>query len=319
MSGRQVNDLLEYVALNATVVGALFAVNYWWTPKNELTETELVIGAIIALSILATCSSHMYQAARRLSPRPRPLDRRYWAVPRLSLSHFFDDAWNWLFGSFCGPYFVGWGLFLLGGSVAQRDGLSSLFVGSAEGIVYSAVMAVVTVREYDRGRRVILEEQRNQARMAEEALMRENNKYQLESQERATKQERANAAAEAKRRCEAARAECELLYALAAPEIGARFSKQDLNEFLTKYMSDASAPEAVEQRAEQLKKIMREHQAKVEPRPKFASLQELSAWFEQQMAELQSVPDEKLRKSLVVQLKAKYSDLTSAMLSEISQ
>ena len=80
----------------------------------------------------------------------------------------------------------------------------------------------------------------------------------------------------------------------------------------------ASPPEAVEERAEQLMKIMREHQAKVEPRPKFRSLQELSAWFEQQMAELQSVPDEKLRKTLMVQLKVRYSDLSSTMLTEMS-
>lgn len=119
-------------------------------------------------------------------------------------------------------------------------------------------------------------------------------------------------------RREDARAECDALYALAAPEIGSRFSKQDFNEFLTKYMSDASPPEAVEQRAEQLKKIIREHEAKVEPPPKFRSLQELSAWFEQQMADLQSVPDEKMRKSLAAKLKAKYSDLTSEMVSEIS-
>ena len=122
----------------------------------------------------------------------------------------------------------------------------------------------------------------------------------------------------AHKRREDAKAGCDALFALAAPEIGTRFSKQDYAEFVSKYMADTALPEVVEQRAEQLRTIIRQHQERVEPSPRRKSLQELSAWFEQRMSEIQSVPDERLRRTLIVQLKDRYSDLTSAMLAEMS-
>jgi hypothetical protein len=115
-----------------------------------------------------------------------------------------------------------------------------------------------------------------------------------------------------------AKAACDALFMLAAPEIGVRFSKQDYAEFVSKYMTNTAPPEVVEERAEQLKAIIQQHQERVEPLPKRKSLQEASAWFEERMSEIQSVPDERLRKTLVAQLKERYSELTSAMLSEMT-
>ena len=120
----------------------------------------------------------------------------------------------------------------------------------------------------------------------------------------------------AQKRREDARAECDALFSFAAPEIATRFSKQDFAEFVSKYMTDTFSPEVVEERGEQLKGIIRHHWERIEP-PR-QSLKELSEWFEQRMSELQSVPDERLRKTLIVQLKVRYSDLTSTMLSEMS-
>ena len=120
----------------------------------------------------------------------------------------------------------------------------------------------------------------------------------------------------AQKRREDARAECDALFSFAAPAITTRFSKQDFTEFVSKYMTDAAPPEVVEERGEQLKGIIRHHWERIEP-PR-QSLKELSEWFEKRMSELQSVPDEKLRKTLIVQLKGRYSDLTSTMLSEMS-
>ncbi|TXT36026.1 MAG: hypothetical protein FD138_1132 [Planctomycetota bacterium] len=122
----------------------------------------------------------------------------------------------------------------------------------------------------------------------------------------------------AQKRRDDAKAACDALFALAAPEIGTRFSKQDYIEFVSKYMADTAPPEVVEERAEQLKAIIRQHQERVEPSRSQKSLQELSAWFEERLGEIQSVPDERLRKTLIVQLKARYSDLTSTMLAEMS-
>ena len=122
----------------------------------------------------------------------------------------------------------------------------------------------------------------------------------------------------AQKRREDARAVCELAYALAAPEIASRFSKQDFAEFATKYMTDRFPPESVEERAEQLRAIIRQHQEKVVPTPKFRSIQELAVWFEQRKAEIDAVSDARHRATLLVQLKERYSELTSQLLTEMT-
>ena len=149
----------------------------------------------------------------------------------------------------------------------------------------------------------------------QEAKSRRRSDAQREVDQQHREREAANKL-DAQKRREDARAECDALYALAAPEIGTRFSKKDFVEFVSKYMTDTLPPEVVEERAEQLKGIIRHHWERIEP-PR-QSLKELSEWFEKRMSELQSVPDEKLRKTLIVQLKVRYSDLTSTMLSEMS-
>lgn len=148
--------------------------------------------------------------------------------------------------------------------------------------------------------------------------------HQRPQREREARESAAKAEAEtrvktaAQKRREDARAECELAYALAAPEIAARFSKQDFAEFATKYMTDKFSPESVEERAEQLKAIIRQHQEKVVPTPKFRSIQELAVWFEQRKAEIEAVSDARHRATLLVQLKERYSELTSQLLTEMT-
>lgn len=168
-----------------------------------------------------------------------------------------------------------------------------------------------------------LSQRQSEARREYERRMREAQWERSRPQREREAQERAiRLAAESQKRAAAekrrndVRAECDALYALAAPEIGSRFSKQDFMEFVSKHMADSAAPEVVEERGEQLKGIIRHHWERIEP-PR-QNLKELSDWFEQRMSELQSVSDERLRKSLSVQLKVRYSELISTMLSEMS-
>ncbi len=166
--------------------------------------------------------------------------------------------------------------------------------------------------------------QRAEQREAEREQRRRNAEWERDRPQREREAHEAALRAEtearvkgtAQKRREDARAECDALFSFAAPEIGTRFSKQDFAEFVSKYMADAASPEVVEERGEQLKGIIRHHWERIEP-PR-QSLKELSEWFEQRMGELQSVPDERLRKTLIVQLKVRYSDLTSNMLTETS-
>ena len=122
----------------------------------------------------------------------------------------------------------------------------------------------------------------------------------------------------AQKRREDARAACDMAYALAAPEIAARFSKQDFEAFVSKYMTDAFPPDQVEERAVQMKAIIRQHQEKIIPAPKFRSMQDLAVWFEQQKSQLEAISDDRMRSTLLVQLKERYSELTTQMLSELS-
>jgi hypothetical protein len=122
----------------------------------------------------------------------------------------------------------------------------------------------------------------------------------------------------AQKRREDARAVCDMAYALVAPEIAGRFSKQDFETFVSKYMTDSFPPEQVEERAVQLKAIIRQHQEKIVPAPKFRSIQDLAVWFEAQKLEIETVQDQRLKATLLVQLKVRYTELTSQLLSEMS-
>ena len=122
----------------------------------------------------------------------------------------------------------------------------------------------------------------------------------------------------AQKRREDARSVCDLAYALVAPEIAGRFSKQDFETFVSKYMTDSFPPEQVEERAVQLKAIIRQHQEKIVPAPKFRSIQDLAVWFEAQKLEIETVQDQRLKATLLVQLKVRYTELTSQFLSEMS-
>ena len=169
------------------------------------------------------------------------------------------------------------------------------------------------------GRRADERKAEREHRQSEAEWERQRPEREREAREAAARAETdARVKAAAQKRREDARAACELAYALAAPEIAARFSKQDFIEFVTKYMTDKFPPESVEERAEQLKAIIRQHQEKVVPTPKFRSIQELAVWFEERKTEIEAVSDARHRATLLVQLKERYSELTSQLLAEMT-
>jgi hypothetical protein len=119
----------------------------------------------------------------------------------------------------------------------------------------------------------------------------------------ARKQAEASHKADAQRRRSDVRANCELLYSHYAPEIGQRFPRSDLDAWITKHMSDNDDPAVVEQRAEQLRRLIEYHREQVKPIPKFSNIRELADWFHTQKTEIESLPvDDRVRRALLSNL-----------------
>ena len=113
-------------------------------------------------------------------------------------------------------------------------------------------------------------------------------------------------------------ADCELLYQLYAPEIAARFPRTSLDEWIKKYMGDDHSPTDVEQRADQLRKLITHHREQVIPTPQFTTLPELAAWFQQQKSEIEALPvDDRLRRTLLANLNVRNAELMNELFDKL--
>jgi hypothetical protein len=160
------------------------------------------------------------------------------------------------------------------------------------------------------------------AKAQDEARRRQADKeYQREAPHRERLQRDAEASvrqqADAQKRRDDARASCEVLYSLYAPDIGQRFDRQVFNDFVAKYMDDKHPPEYVEERAQQLQALLQQHFEKVEPSPKFKSLADLAQWFQRQKEQVETMPDGRLKNMLIAKLHGRYAELTSQFLEEM--
>jgi hypothetical protein len=129
-------------------------------------------------------------------------------------------------------------------------------------------------------------------------------------------QETRNQQGDQKRR-ENARARCDVMYHLHAPEIGERFPRRTFDDYMEKYMHDRLEPEQVEVRGSLLETLLREHVDRVQPPQTFRTLEDIARWFEEQKQELNKLPDERLRKTLLVTLRERYMELTTEFLEEM--
>jgi hypothetical protein len=199
-------------------------------------------------------------------------------------------------------------------------------LGAAAAFVVAALLAPLVNGIYGGMRRGVAAAREGlsarAARQAAEARRREEAERQRrdrEDWERAAPERERQARAEAeaeRRRCDA-RAACEYLYHLLAPEIGARFTRAMFDDWLRKYLTDGHPPEVVEERARQLQTLLQQHLAKVERPPTFKTLSELAAWFDRQKRDIDALPDVKLRQRMLAMLKERYEDLAARFLEEL--
>lgn len=143
-------------------------------------------------------------------------------------------------------------------------------------------------------------------------------RWDEESRRQAREKEQARRASEEKVRSDGnaqrarhdARAQCDAVYRLHAPEIRGRFSKADFDDFVAKYMNDSQAAEDVQRHAAQLRTIIEQHRERIAPPKNRMSLADLAQWFLSEKAQIDAAPlDGEDKKALVAQLEGRYAKL----------
>ena len=134
---------------------------------------------------------------------------------------------------------------------------------------------------------------------------------QLEREEQARKE------AECQRRRDESRARCEIVFALVGPDVSDRFTKAEFQLFMQRYLGDDRSPEYVEERGQQLMELIYKHLELVDPRRRFASLAELTNWYQRQKEQLELVSDERLKRTLIARLNGHYAELSTQLLEEM--
>ena len=89
--------------------------------------------------------------------------------------------------------------------------------------------------------------------------------------------------------------------------------------YMNKYMSETEPPETVERRAVELQAMIEKHCAAKGLTKTPRTIEELARWFLAEKELIEALPiDDRQRTTLVVQLKQRYSELSTELLSEIS-
>ncbi|CAK9076189.1 TraG-D_C domain-containing protein (Fragment) [Durusdinium trenchii] len=112
---------------------------------------------------------------------------------------------------------------------------------------------------------------------------------------------------------------CESFFLLYAPEIQDRFTRQQFDDFASKYMGSSETPETIESRGKQLQQLIRDHHERVNPPEKFHGLEELATWYAKQKQEVQALPiDDSFKADYLVQLNERYADLTQKVMENLA-
>jgi len=119
-------------------------------------------------------------------------------------------------------------------------------------------------------------------------------------------------------RRENARAECELLFSLHAPEMHTRFGRPDLEHFMQTYMGNGMSVDEVERRGKELQRIIDQHRQHTKPDRKPRTIQDLAEWFVQEKQRIEGLPLEPdIKDEHLVQLNIRYAELTQDLLQKM--
>jgi hypothetical protein len=172
-----------------------------------------------------------------------------------------------------------------------------------------------TRRRFERERKQREEEERKRREEWKRQAPERERQRQI-AEERRLQQEAVSR--EARQTREDTRYACELFYNLHAPKIADRFSKQDLHDFLDRYMDDSQSLDVIRRRANQLIDTIRQHVEAVDPPDQITSLEELAGWYGKQTALLEGLDIEpNIKKEFCIQLRDRYTGLTERLLEEV--
>jgi hypothetical protein len=158
------------------------------------------------------------------------------------------------------------------------------------------------------------EEQKRREQWEREAPERER-QYRI-AEERRLQQEAVSR--EARQTREDTRYACELFYNVHAPKIGDRFSKQELHDFINRYMGDTQSLDVIRRRANQLVETIRQHVEAVDPPEEIATLEALGAWYEKQLTHLEGLNiAPHIKREFGLRLNDRYTELTERLLEEV--
>lgn len=120
------------------------------------------------------------------------------------------------------------------------------------------------------------------------------------------------------RKREAARMTCELFFEEHAAEILQKFPRKKFRGMVDKYLSDDISGTLVAARAKKLMELIRQHAQAAHPAKRFASLDELSDWYQRQLARIDGLTiDDTFKDAFRMQLNRQYVELTSQALEEL--
>jgi hypothetical protein len=104
------------------------------------------------------------------------------------------------------------------------------------------------------------------------------------------------------RRRDDARAACELLYAQHAPEVASRLPKATFEQFLDRLLRSDLSADVVERKAEEIQKLVRSHLDSARGGRRAETVEQVQAWYDEQLGQLAGVKDERLRQSFEAML-----------------
>ena len=117
---------------------------------------------------------------------------------------------------------------------------------------------------------------------------------------------------------EDARVACELLYSLREPDIKDRFSREQFDDFVSKYLTDEKPVEIVQKRAAELQTLIQQHYEVIRPAEKFSSLAEVTQWYEDQKRQIEALPiADAYRHDYLVRLNEQYTELSERVMESM--
>lgn len=158
-------------------------------------------------------------------------------------------------------------------------------------------------------------ERRNQLNLAHQRQW-EHDRPERERIERERVAQAKSAATEQRRRGDA-RAECLLFFNIHAPEIGTRFTRSQLDEYLKTYLNDDQPAPEVEEHAAKLIRVMTSHVDKTQPRLNKTDFPSLGQWYQATKLQIESQSvDDRTKRAQLAQLAVRYAELAQEHLEE---